>query len=219
MKILTQNLSKIYKRKSAKDIEVLKDINIEINTGQKVSLVGPSGAGKSTLLHILGLMDRPTAGKVFIDDKDCFASDDNYMRQMRKDNIGFVFQFHYLLADFTVMENILIPVWKDKVAYLSKAKDLLGRLGLLDRQNHFPNELSGGEQQRAALARALINSPKILFADEPTGNLDRVTGAEIEKLMFEISDQFNVSLVLVTHNEELAAKSDTIIKMHNGGVK
>ncbi|MCL2798906.1 MAG: ABC transporter ATP-binding protein [Endomicrobia bacterium] len=219
MNIKAVNLSKHYKKKDSPDVEVLKNINLEIKSGEKVAFTGPSGAGKSTLIHILGLMDRPTSGKVFVDAKDCFLSNDDYLCSMRKENIGFVFQFHYLLSDFTVLENVLLPAWKDREEKLKKAEDILGKVGLSHRKNHFPNELSGGEQQRAALARALINDPKIIFADEPTGNLDRATGAEIEKLLFESSAERNATLVLVTHNESLAAKSDRIIKMTDGHIE
>lgn len=218
MKIETLNLNKKYKKKNSPDVNVLKNINITIKSGEKVAFTGPSGAGKSTLIHILGLMDRPTSGKVFIDGKDCFKSDDNYLCKMRKDNIGFVFQFHYLLADFTVLENILLPVWKNRDKMISKAKEVLKKVGLSHRYNHFPNELSGGEQQRAALARALINDPKIIFADEPTGNLDRATGMEIEKLLFKSSEERKATLILVTHNEKLAKKADRIIKMTDGHI-
>ncbi|MDR1696140.1 MAG: ABC transporter ATP-binding protein [Endomicrobium sp.] len=219
MNIKTIDLSKRYNKKGSPDIEVLKNINLEIKSGEKVAFTGPSGAGKSTLVHILGLMDRPTSGKVFAGDKDCFASSDGYLCSMRKENIGFVFQFHYLLSDFTVLENVLLPVWKDRAEKLKKAEGVLEKAGLSHRKNHFPNELSGGEQQRAALARALINDPKIIFADEPTGNLDRATGMEVEKLLFESSSERGATLVLVTHNEELAAKSDRIIKMTDGQIK
>ncbi len=218
MNIKTQNLNKHYKKKDSLDVEVLKDINLEIKSGEKVAFTGPSGAGKSTLIHILGLMDRPTSGKVLIDGKDCFASDDNYLCKMRKENIGFVFQFHYLLSDFTVLENILLPVWEKKEENLEKAKKILEKVGLKHRITHFPNELSGGEQQRAALARALINDPKIIFADEPTGNLDRATGLEIEKLLLDSSSEGKATLILVTHNEELAAKTDRRMKMVDGKI-
>ncbi|MCL1972026.1 MAG: ABC transporter ATP-binding protein [Endomicrobia bacterium] len=219
MEIRAVNLTKVYKKKDSPDIEVLKDINLDIKSGEKISFTGPSGAGKSTLIHTLGLMDRPTSGQVFIDGKDCYKSDDNYLCKMRKDNIGFVFQFHYLLADFTVLENILLPVWEEKDKKMSYAEEILAKVGLSHRKNHFPNELSGGEQQRAALARALINKPKIIFADEPTGNLDRQTGLEIENLLFSVSNDAKSTLILVTHNQELAQKADRQIKMIDGKIK
>jgi ABC-type lipoprotein export system ATPase subunit len=215
MNIKAENLSKNYKKKNSPDVEVLKNIQIEIPAGLKIALTGPSGVGKSTLIHILGLMDRPTSGKVYVDNIDCFSKNDKYLCNMRKKNIGFVFQFHYLMPDFNVLENILIPVWDNKNAKFEQAQDILKKVGLLNRQNHFPNELSGGEQQRAALARALINDPKIIFADEPTGNLDRTTGLEIEKLLFANAQETGSTLILVTHNEYLAAKADKIIKMTN----
>ncbi|MCA6072930.1 MAG: ABC transporter ATP-binding protein [Endomicrobium sp.] len=215
MNIKAENLSKNYKKKNSPDVEVLKNIQIEIPAGLKIALTGPSGVGKSTLIHILGLMDRPTSGKVYVDDIDCFSENDKYLCDMRKKNIGFVFQFHYLMPDFNVLENILIPVWDNKNAKFEQAQNILKKVGLLNRQNHFPNELSGGEQQRAALARALINDPKIIFADEPTGNLDRTTGLEIEKLLFANAQETGSTLILVTHNEYLAAKADKIIKMTN----
>ncbi|MDR2772103.1 MAG: ABC transporter ATP-binding protein [Elusimicrobiota bacterium] len=219
MNIKTENLHKTYLRKNLKPVEALKNINIDISSGEKISIIGHSGSGKSTLIHILGLMDTPTEGKVLIDGKDYFELADSGKRQMRKENIGFIFQFHYLLADFTVLENILIPVWDKKDEYLKRAEAMLERIEISDRKNHYPNELSGGEQQRAALARALINSPKILFADEPTGNLDSNSGAGIENLLFEISTQNSMTLIVVTHNEKLASKSDRILKMEDGGIK
>ncbi|MDR0800379.1 MAG: ABC transporter ATP-binding protein [Endomicrobium sp.] len=218
MNIRVENLNKNYKKKDSPDVKVLKNINFEIISGQKIALTGPSGAGKSTLIHILGLMDRPTSGKVYIDDIDCFEGDDKYLCTMRRKNIGFVFQFHYLMPDFTVLENILLPVWNERNIKFKQAQNILEKVGLLHWQNHFPNELSGGEQQRAALARALINNPQIIFADEPTGNLDRVTGLEIEKLLFESSSQTGSTLVLVTHNDDLASKTDKIIKMTDGKI-
>ncbi|GHT44720.1 ABC transporter ATP-binding protein [Endomicrobiia bacterium] len=216
MNIKTENLSKNYKKKDSPDVDVLKNIQLEIASGQKVALTGPSGSGKSTLVHILGLMDRPTTGNVYIDGIDCFAENDKYLCAMRKKNIGFVFQFHYLMLDFTVLENVLLPVWRDRNIKIKLAQSILEKVGLLHRQYHFPNELSGGEQQRAALARALINSPHIIFADEPTGNLDRVTGLEIEKLLFESATESNSTLILVTHSQELAEEADKIIKMTDG---
>ncbi|MCL2144163.1 MAG: ABC transporter ATP-binding protein [Endomicrobia bacterium] len=218
MEIKAVNLIKIYKKKDSPDIEVLKDINLDIKSGEKISFTGPSGAGKSTLIHTLGLMDRPTSGQVFIDGNDCYRSDDNYLCKMRKDNIGFMFQFHYLLADFTVLENVLLPVWAERDKKSGYGEEILEKVGLSHRKNHFPNELSGGEQQRAALARALINKPKIIFADEPTGNLDRHTGLEIENLLFSVSADAKSTLILVTHNKELAEKADRQIKMTDGKI-
>jgi len=217
MNIKTENLVKSYDKKKSHGIEVLKNINFEIRSKEKVALIGPSGAGKSTLVHILGLMDRPTSGKVYLDSVDCFAGDSNYLCNLRK-KIGFLFQFHYLMSDFTVLENILLPVWKEKNIKFREAQNSLRKIGLLHRQDHFPNELSGGEQQRVALVRALINNPKVIFADEPTGNLDRVTGLEVESLLFEASLELGSTLVLVTHNYELASKTDRVIKMVDGNI-
>lgn len=219
MNIKSEKLNKTYVKNGLLfNTEVLNNINIEIISGQKIALTGPSGAGKSTLIHILGLMDRPTSGKVYIDGVDCFKNNDKYLCAMRKNSIGFIFQFHYLMLDFSVLENILLPVWDERQIKFKYARNILERLGILDKQDHFPNELSGGEQQRVALARALINNPRIIFADEPTGNLDRITGFEIEKLLFEISLELGSTLILVTHNEELASRADRIVKMINGKI-
>ncbi len=219
MKIETINLTKNYFLPNNQEVKVLKGINIVINSGEKIALTGPSGAGKSTLIHILGLMDKPTSGKVLIDDENITDFDTLKLAQMRKENIGFMFQFHYLLADFNVLENILMPVWEKKEEKTKDALKLLETMGLTDRITHFPSELSGGEQQRVALARALINNPKILFADEPTGNLDRETGKVIENLMFEICDKKDTTLVLVTHSPELAGKADRSINIMDGIIK
>lgn len=216
MKIVTKNLIKNYTKPKTPEVCVLKGIDLNINSGEKVALMGPSGAGKSTLIHILGLMDIPTAGDVFIDDMKVNSYDSTKLSAMRKDNIGFVFQFHYLLADFNVLENILIPVWNDRTKKIDRANELLEIMGLTSRKTHMPHELSGGEQQRVALARALINNPKILFADEPTGNLDRKTGEKIENLMFSICSELKTTLVVVTHSEELAKSADRQLKMIDG---
>lgn len=218
MKIETKNLIKNYIVPKSGEVKVLKGIDLLINSGEKVALMGPSGAGKSTLIHILGLMDKPTSGQVLIDDVDITNYTQNKLAKMRKDNIGFVFQFHYLLADFTVMENILMPVWNKKKEKKEYALEMLKIMGLIDRANHMPNELSGGEQQRVALARALINNPKILFADEPTGNLDRQTGEKIESLMFEMCSKLNTTLLVVTHSQELANLADRQIKIVDGKI-
>lgn len=218
MKIETKNLTKNYIVPKSGEVKVLKGIDLLINSGEKVALMGPSGAGKSTLIHILGLMDKPTSGKVLIDDTDITSFNQNKLAKMRSENIGFVFQFHYLLADFTVMENILMPVWNNRKQKKEYALNMLETMGLTDRANHMPNELSGGEQQRVALARALINNPKILFADEPTGNLDRQTGIIIEKLMFDMCTKLKTTLLVVTHSHELADLADRQIKIVDGKI-
>ncbi|WP_372521050.1 ABC transporter ATP-binding protein [Candidatus Ruminimicrobiellum ovillum] len=218
MKLETKNLTKNYIVPKSGEVSVLKGIDLLINSGEKVALTGPSGAGKSTLIHILGLMDKPTSGKVLIDDKDITSFTPTKLAKMRKENIGFVFQFHYLLADFTVMENILMPVWNERKTKKEYALNMLETMGLTDRANHMPNELSGGEQQRVALARALINNPKILFADEPTGNLDRKTGEKIETLMFEMCNKLKTTLLVVTHSRELANLADRQIKIIDGKI-
>ncbi len=218
MKLETKNLTKNYIVPKSGEVKVLKGIDLLINSGEKVALTGPSGAGKSTLIHILGLMDKPTSGNVLIDGNDITSFSPAKLAKMRKENIGFVFQFHYLLADFTVMENILMPVWNERKIKKEYALNMLETMGLTDRANHMPNELSGGEQQRVALARALINNPKILFADEPTGNLDRKTGEKIETLMFEMCNKLKTTLLVVTHSQELANLADRQIKIVDGKI-
>lgn len=218
MKIETKNLIKNYNLPKSAEVKVLKGVNLLINSGEKVALMGPSGAGKSTLIHILGLMDKPTSGEVLIDNKDITSFTQSQLAKMRNENIGFVFQFHYLLADFTVMENILMPVWNKRKEKKEYALSMLKTMGLTDRANHMPNELSGGEQQRVALARALINNPKILFADEPTGNLDRQTGTLIENLMFDMCSKLKTTLLVVTHSQELANLADKQIKIVDGKI-
>ena len=218
MKIETKNLIKNYTLPKSAEVKVLKGVNLLINSGEKVALMGPSGAGKSTLIHILGLMDKPTSGEVLIDDTDITSFTQNKLAKMRNENIGFMFQFHYLLADFTVMENILMPVWNKRKEKKEYALNMLKTMGLTDRADHMPNELSGGEQQRVALARALINNPKILFADEPTGNLDRQTGKLIENLMFDMCSKLKTTLLVVTHSQELANLADRQINIVVGKI-
>lgn len=216
MNVKIENIQKSYFVNNGTEIKVLKGINLEIKSGETVAVVGPSGAGKSTLIHILGLMDRPTAGKIYLDGFEYTELDDSYYVKARQNKIGFLFQMHYLLPDFSVWENVLIPVWDKKSEKMNEAKALLQHLGLSHRLEHMPSELSGGEQQRAALARALINNPEFLMADEPTGNLDRETGEIVEKLIFSECQKRNITLVLVTHNPELAEKAGRIIKMRDG---
>jgi len=218
MKITAKNLIKNYTKKNAPEVNVLKGINLEIPSGTKASLTGPSGAGKSTLIHILGLMDKPTSGEIFIDGEKINNYGNLRLSKMRKDYIGFVFQFHYLLSDFNVLENILMPVWDKKSEKIKRADELLEMTGLSNRKHHLPSELSGGEQQRVALARALINNPKILFADEPTGNLDRKTGTMIENLMFGLCTELKTTLLVVTHNQDVANLADRQLKMTDGQI-
>ncbi len=219
MKIETKNLTKNYIIPKSPDVKILKGIDLLIKSGEKVALMGPSGAGKSTLVHVLGLMDKPTSGQVLIDDVDITSFSKAKLAKIRHESIGFVFQFHYLLADFSVLENVLIPVWNNKKKKKEYALEMLKIMGLENRINHMPNELSGGEQQRVALARALINNPKILFADEPTGNLDRQTGEKIENLMFEICSRLKTTLLVVTHSQDLANLADRQIKIIDGQIK
>ena len=219
MKIETKNLTKNYIIPKSPDVKILKGIDLLIKSGEKVALMGPSGAGKSTLVHVLGLMDKPTSGQVLIDDVDITSFSKAKLAKIRHESIGFVFQFHYLLADFSVLENVLIPVWNNKKKKKEYALEMLKIMGLENRINHMPNELSGGEQQRVALARALINNPKILFADEPTGNLDRQTGKKIENLMFEICSRLKTTLLVVTHSQDLANLADRQIKIIDGQIK
>lgn len=200
-------------------LEVLKGVDIEVNKGEMVSIVGSSGAGKSTLLHILGTLDRPDSGAIWLNNQSVDELRGEKLAAFRNQHIGFVFQFHHLLPEFSALENISIPGWiagtaKKEVA--KRAMELLSLLGLADRAEHKPNQLSGGEQQRVAVARALINQPDIIFADEPTGNLDSTNAKELHQLFGTLRDQFNQTFLIVTHNEELAALSDRTLHMRDG---
>lgn len=200
-------------------LEVLKGVSIEISRGEVVSIVGASGAGKTTLLHILGTLDRADKGLLEIKETNIASLNDKKLADFRNKNIGFVFQFHHLLPEFTALENICIPAFiagTAKSATEEKAKELLHFLGLSERINHKPSQLSGGEQQRVAVARALINNPAVVFADEPSGNLDSATAKELHHLFFELRKKFNQTFVIVTHNEELAAMADRKLVMKDG---
>jgi lipoprotein-releasing system ATP-binding protein len=205
--------------KSYNSLKVLKGIDLTVAKGEIVAIVGPSGAGKSTLLHIIGTLDRPDAGSLEISGVNVSALNDKKMAAFRNKNIGFVFQFHHLLPEFTALENVCIPAY---IAHLSKkeaeqkAKDLLAFLGLQDRLTHKPSQLSGGEQQRVAVARALINNPDVILADEPSGNLDSENAKELHKLFFDLREKFNQTFIIVTHNEEFAAMSDRKLVMKDG---
>ncbi|MBP7810332.1 MAG: ABC transporter ATP-binding protein [Bacteroidia bacterium] len=203
------------------ELEILKGITVDINKGEVVSVVGSSGAGKTTLLTILGTLDRPTSGELFIDGTDVYKLNDKKLAAFRNLNIGFVFQFHHLLPEFDALENVCMPALIAKTSKKqaeTKAKELLDYLGLKDRFTHKPSELSGGEQQRVAVARALINSPKIIFADEPSGNLDSNTAQELHQLFFNLRKELNQTFVIVTHNTELADMADRKLVMKDGKV-
>lgn len=209
----------IYKRYG--QVEVLKGVNLEIQKGEVVSIVGPSGSGKSTLLHILGTLDVADMGEVRMNNEVINTLAGNKLSNFRNKHIGFVFQFHHLLPEFTALENVCIPGWlagRKKREAEDKAKELLKILGLEDRLDNKPNQLSGGEQQRVAVARALINNPDIVFADEPTGNLDSANATELHELFFDLRKQFNQTFLIVTHNEELARLSDRVLHMKDGKI-
>jgi len=203
------------------DTEILKGISLQIKASEVVSLVGPSGAGKSTLLSILGTLDKPTSGKVFIDNQEIAKMNEKKLTAFRNANIGFVFQFHHLLPEFTALENVFIPalIKGEKLKEAENhAKKLLDRVGLSHRYHHKPSELSGGEQQRVAIARALINHPKVVFADEPTGNLDSHNAEALHHLFFELRQEFQQTFVIVTHNEHLAQLADRTIHIVDGKI-
>lgn len=201
------------------ELHILKGVGIKISQGEIVSIVGPSGAGKSTLLHILGTLDRATEGTVLFEGNDVFKLSDKRLGIFRNQNIGFVFQFHHLLPEFTAIENVCMPAYiakKNTKLISSKATEILSYLGLKERLEHKPSELSGGEQQRVAVARALINDPKIVLADEPSGNLDSDTARDLHQLFFDLRKRFSQTFVIVTHNEELADLADRKLTMKDG---
>lgn len=200
---------------------VLKGVDLTIQQGEIASIVGPSGSGKSTLLHILGTLDHPSKGEIRINGQGINFRNDKQVADFRNQHIGFVFQFHHLLPEFTAVENVCIPGWmagRRKKEVAERAVHLLETLGLGNRVDNKPNALSGGEQQRVAVARALINNPKIIFADEPTGNLDSANARELHQLFFDLRKQFNQTFLIVTHNEELAQMSDRILHMKDGKI-
>jgi lipoprotein-releasing system ATP-binding protein len=203
------------------DLPVLKGINLSIQAGEIVSIVGASGAGKSTLLHILGTLDRPDSGQVMLAEKNVFSLNEKEMARFRNERIGFVFQFHNLLAEFTALENVCLPGYiagnEDKRVQ-ERAEELLNILGVSDRKHHLPSQLSGGEQQRTAVARALINNPAIIFADEPSGNLDSHNAEELHKLFFRLRDELGQTFVIVTHNDLLANMADRKLTIRDGSI-
>ena len=205
--------------KSFGELEVLKGVDLTVGKGEIVSIVGPSGAGKTTLLQILGTLDKPNAGEVLVNGVDFSKLNEKELAAFRNRHIGFIFQFHQLLPEFTALENVMIPALiarKDNKKTTQKAKELLAYLQLSDRMEHKPSELSGGEKQRVAVARALINDPSLILADEPSGSLDSKNKDELHKLLFELRDKFGLTVVIVTHDKELAALSDRVIEMKDG---
>ncbi|MEN9549821.1 MAG: hypothetical protein RIR12_2412 [Bacteroidota bacterium] len=214
--IVGKNIKKSYGK-----IEVLKGVDLTIQKGEVVSIVGPSGSGKSSLLHILGTLDKADEGDVMLHDINLTALNGKSLSTFRNKNIGFVFQFHHLLPEFTALENVCIPGWlagRKKGEVKLAAEKLLNMLNLAHRSENKPNQLSGGEQQRVAVARALINSPAIILADEPTGNLDSANAKELHQLFFDLRKQFNQTFLIVTHNEELAQLSDRVLHMKDGKI-
>lgn len=212
--IQAKNIHKLYG-----DLHVLKGVDVSIARGEVVSIVGKSGAGKSTLLHILGTLDTADEGAVIINDLDVSKLNAKKLAAFRNENIGFVFQFHHLLPEFTALENVCIPAYiqgKSESEAQKRGKELLDYLGLSERLQHKPTQLSGGEQQRVAVARSLMNQPAIVFADEPSGNLDSSSSQELHQLLFQLRDDFNQTFIIVTHNKELAEMSDRTLTMLDG---
>lgn len=203
-------------------LKVLKGIDLEVNKGEIVAIVGASGAGKSTLLHILGTLDSPDQGEVEINGLNVFRQSPRELAAFRNRSLGFVFQFHNLLPEFSALENVMMPgliKGEDEKAIRNRATDLLKMLGIESRMDHKPSEMSGGEQQRAAVARALINSPIIVMADEPSGNLDSKNAVELHKLFFQLRDDIGQTFIIVTHNEELARMADRRLEISDGMIK
>ncbi len=214
--LVAKNIVKTYG-----SLNVLKGVNLTIQQGEIITIVGSSGAGKSTLLHILGTLDTPDSGEIMLQNTPLYTLRSNKLAAFRNKHIGFVFQFHHLLPEFTALENVCIPGWlsgTSKATVKKRAQELLDLLNLSNRIEHKPNKLSGGEQQRVAVARALINQPDIVFADEPTGNLDSTNAEALHQLFFNLRKNFNQTFLIVTHNEELAKMSDRIVHMKDGKI-
>lgn len=218
--IKIDGLYKSYGNK-VKTVDVLKGIDLSVLKGEMIAVVGASGVGKSTLLHLMGVLDRPTKGDVFYKGEKIFGQTDKKLAVFRNKNIGFVFQFHHLLPEFTALENVMMPLLiggGDRVSAGKMAEELLFEVGLQERLHHKPGELSGGEQQRVAIARALIQSPDMLLADEPTGNLDTHTGDEVFNLLLRLNQEKGITMIIVTHNERLAGKMKRRIRMVDGRI-
>lgn len=201
-----------------KEIEVLKDIDLEINAGEKVFLCGPSGAGKTTLMYTLAGLESPKKGQVYIGDVDFYNMSSSHQARLRNDKIGYIFQNYFLLPELTALENVMVPGLIGGASHREQAEEALARVGLAKRVDHLPAELSGGEQQRVAIARALVNSPSIIFADEPTGNLDSANGDEVMKILMEVVEEQNATLVVVTHDSSLSGLGDRVFTIKDGKV-
>lgn len=205
-----------------KKLVVLNDLDFEIESGQIVSITGASGSGKSTLLHILGTLDRPNSGEILFQNQNIYNLSEKKIAEFRNRNIGFIFQFHHLLPEFTALENVAMPRLINGESYnesIEKAENLLSEMNLLERKKHYPNQLSGGEQQRVAVARALINNPDLILADEPTGNLDKANSNALLDILWKLNKKFSTSLLLVTHNKNLAKKAEKVYRLIDGKLK
>ncbi len=209
-------IEKSYKITKNNYLKVLKGVDISVREGEIVAIIGKSGAGKSTLLHILGALDKPDSGKIYIDGIDIANLNDKKLAEFRANDIGFIFQFHHLLPEFTALENVMIPTMIANSKMKNNPEKILNEVGLGDRLNHKPSELSGGEAQRVAIARALVNSPKIVLADEPTGNLDTENENAVIDLIFSLRNKYNYTFIIVTHNNDFSNKCDRIIKISDG---
>lgn len=213
-----KNLSKAF-REQKMDVDVLYDINLSVSQGERVAIVGASGSGKSTLLHLLGGLDKPTSGHVIIDNVELSRLSEAKKSRFRNANMGFVYQFHHLLPEFSALENVAMPLMlggEDTSIARKKSSDMLARVGLKDRLRHKPGELSGGERQRAAIARALVTNPKCVLADEPTGNLDGKTAQNVYHMMMQLNVEYQTSFVVVTHDEGLATNMDAVYRIESG---
>lgn len=214
------NITKSF-RQGSSNLRVLKEINLSIKAGQILSIVGPSGSGKSTLLHILGLLDIPTSGQVYFDGNPCSCLSENKRTEIRRNKIGFVYQFHHLLPEFSALENLVLPLLINginKKQAVIKAQDILIKLGLKNKFHNMPSELSGGEKQRVAIGRSLVNNPQLLLADEPTGNLDTVNAEIVLEMLLEEVKTRNLTAIIVTHNLEIAEKTDNILTLKEGEI-
>lgn len=217
--IAARALVRSYPNAAGPPLQVLRGLDLEVRSGEAVAIVGASGSGKSTLLHLLGALDRPTSGTVLIDGSDVSGLSEEEAAALRTRRIGFVFQFHHLLGDFTALENAMIPAMidsSDRRAARKRASTLLKAVGLGGRFDHRPSQLSGGEQQRVAVARALVNEPPVVLADEPTGDLDTATSREVQELLFRVRERSGVALVVATHNRELADRADRVLRLREG---